>query len=76
MAITAKTEQVEFVRGHFELVFVGNLFLKFFNQGVLEFQDSAAFGAYHVIMMAVLVLVFVPFLSFPEIQFLGQPALG
>ena len=75
-AFPADTEQVEFVRGDLETVFLRDFLLKFFNQRVVKFDDFAALGADHVVMMAVHVLVLVTFLSVAKVQFCRQPALG
>lgn len=61
--------------GDGEAVAVGDFFLEFFDEGVVELDDLAAFGADHVIVVAVHVAVLVALLPVAEIELAGEPAL-
>ena len=51
-------------------------FLKLLDEGVVEFDYTAAFGTNHVVVVAILEVLLVTFLAVTKIQLRGQSTLG
>ena len=71
MAISAHAEHIQLMGFDDKAVAFGNVFLKFFDHGMVKLDDFSTFRADHMIMMFGFKVLLIPFLPISKIEFSG-----